>query len=447
MRFVAIAAILAAQVATALLITQSATIATVHALVTLTVGLWFACTSTLRRVAFVCAYIAGNEVLWRISKALLPWEFGKYAICLLILVSLGRTARLRWDWAAIGYFALLMPSTVIAFSESDFSFARQQVSFNLSGPFTLALATWFFGSWKLSRGDLQRVVIALLAPLAGLAAVTLTHAARAEDITFSDASNFQTSAGYGPNQVSTALGLGALLAILLVLLIDRGIRERLLFLGVAGLLAVESALTFSRGGLFSAFGALLIAAPFVMRGARNRVAVLCGAVILVLVLDVVVLPRLDALTSGALSTRFQDTDPTGRGELMRNELNTFAENPVFGVGPASLDELGVVSTSTHTEFTRLAAQHGIFGIGALLIMLLIAARDFARQPSAAAKAVCVALITWSLLTMGHAAMRLSIVPFVFGLAAGIFFLFGNENSQGAATSATAGAAIDAGASA
>jgi hypothetical protein len=49
--------------------------------------------------------------------------------------------------------------------------------------------------------------------------------------------------------------------------------------------------------------------------------------------------------------------------------------------------------------------------------------------------------------MGHAAMRLSIVPFVFGLAAGIFFLFGNENSQGAATSAIAGAAIDAGASA
>jgi hypothetical protein len=278
----------------------------------------------------------------------------------------------------------------------------------------------------LGRGDLQRVVIALLAPLAGLAAVTLTHAARVEDITFSDASNFQTSAGYGPNQVSTALGLGALLAILLVLLIDRGIRERLLFLGVGGLLAVESALTFSRGGLFSAFGALLIAAPFVMRGARNRIAVLCGAVILVVVLDVAVLPRLDALTSGALSTRFQDTDPTGRDVLIRSELNTFVQNPLFGVGPASLDELGFVSTSTHTEFTRLAAQHGIFGIGALILMLLIAGRDFARQPSAAAKAVCVAFITWSLLTMGHAAMRLSIIPFVFGLASAIFLLTGDE---------------------
>ena len=298
MKLIGIGVVLVAQVACALVITQSATIATGHALVTLVVGLWLALTSTLRRVAFVCAYIAGNEILWRMSKAVVPWEFGKYAICLLIMITLARTARLRWDWAAIGYFALLVPSTVIAFSESDFSIARQQVSFNLSGPFTLALATWFFAGWRLSRGDLQRVVIALLAPLASLAAVTLTHAARAEDITFTDASNFQTSAGYGPNQVSTALGLGALLAILLVVLIDRGVRERLLFLGVAGLLAVESALTFSRGGLFSAFGALLIAAPFVMRGARNRVAVLCGAVILVIVLDVALLPRLDALTSG-----------------------------------------------------------------------------------------------------------------------------------------------------
>jgi hypothetical protein len=55
------------------------------------------------------------------------------------------------------------------------------------------------------------------------------------------------------------------------------------------------------------------------------------------------------------------------------------------------------------------------------MMAVLAWRDFARQRSVPARAICVALIAWSLLTMGHAAMRLALPPFAFGLAAAIFF--------------------------
>jgi O-antigen ligase len=403
-----------------LLLARAPLVATAHAALTLVLGIWIALTSSMRRVAYICAYIAGCEILWRMARALIPWEFGKYAICLLVLLTFARMARLRWDWPAITYFLLMIPSTIIAFSEHPFPFARQQVSFNLSGPLTLALTSWFFALWRPTRDEIVRIFIALCAPIMSLGAIAATHTASLEDLNFTDASNFQTSAGYGPNQVSTALGLGALLAVVSIALLERGVRERLMFAAIALFLSVESALTFSRGGLFSALGAFIIAAPFLARGTRNRVALLIGAAATVATLNFVVLPQLDSFTQGALSERFHDTDPTGRDELIRTELETFEQHPIFGIGPAAMDEFGSGTVSVHTEFTRLPAQHGIFGILALFMMLVLAASDFARQPSTAAKAICVVLIAWSLLTMGHAAMRLAIVPFIYGLGAASF---------------------------
>ena len=121
-------------------------------------------------------------------------------------------------------------------------------------------------------------------------------------------------------------------------------------------------------------------------------------------------------------TRFQDQRLTGRDELIRQELQTFSDHPVFGVGPAALDARDNGGTvAVHTEFSRLPAQHGIFGVFALVAMLFIAWRAVSLQQSAAGRAVAVALLAWSALTMGHAAMRLALVPFAYGLASATFF--------------------------
>ena len=404
-----------------LLLARSAALATVHALVTFGIGLWLAMTSTMKRVAIVCAYMAASEILWRLGKAALPWEFVKYAIVLLILITLGRVRHLRWDWSSVAYFGLLIPSTLMSFSERAFEFARQQISFNLSGPLVLAASTWFFAYLRPTRGDVQRIFLAVMAPIISLGLIALTKTATLDDLTFTDASNFQTSAGYGPNQVSTVLGLGVLLAILLALLVEHRARERLLYGVVALFLGILSALTFSRGGLFGALGALAIASPLLLQGARSRAALLIGAVLMVVTVQRVVLPRLDALTGGAITTRFQDTNPTGRDELIRAEMQAFEEHPIFGTGPAALDNYGDKMSSVHTEFSRLPAQHGIFGVLALGMMLLLAWRDASGQRSSAARAISVALLAWSLLTMTHAAMRLAVTPLAFGMAAALFF--------------------------
>lgn len=405
-----------------ILLARSAALATLHALLTFGLGLWIAMTSTMRRVALVCAYIGGSEILWRIGKAAVPWEYVKYATVVLLVITLARVRKLRWDWLAVTYFALLIPSTLMSFSEQPFEFARQQISFNLSGPLLLAAATWFFAYLRPSRADIQRLFLAILAPVSSLALIALTKTASLDNLTFSDASNFQTSAGYGPNQVSTVLGLGVLLALLLALLIESGIRSRLTYGAVALILGVMSALTFSRGGLFGALGAIAIASPFLVQGARSRIALVIGAVALVGTVQAVILPRLDALTEGELSVRFEDVDPTGRDVLVKTELETFVQHPFLGIGPASLVQFGGELTAVHTEFSRLPAQHGIFGVFALAVMGLLAWRATIRQRNAAARALTVALLAWSLLTMGHAAMRLAVTPLAFGMAAALFLV-------------------------
>ena len=416
-----VAVIIAGHGVYGLLLARSAALVTVHALMTFAIGIWFAMTGPMRRVAVVCAYMAGSEVLWRLGHASLPWEFVKYGICVLVVITLSRIPRLRWDWPAVMYFALLVPSTLMSFSEHDFAFARQQVSFNISGPLVLAASTWFFAFLKPSRADAQRMFVAVLAPVMSLALIALTKTASLGELSFSNASNFQTSAGYGPNQVSTVLGFGVLLALLLALMVERGAKARAFYSLAAVFLGIQSAMTFSRGGLLGALGALLIASPLLLHGVRSRMGLLIGAVALVAVVETVVLPRLDELTGGALVTRFSDTNPTGRDELIRTELESFTQHPIFGTGPAALDEYGEYQSSAHTEFTRLLAQHGVFGALALSAMLLIGWRDVSGQLSREGRALSLALIAWSLLTMTHAAMRLALAPFAFGMAAALFF--------------------------
>ena len=72
--------------------------------------------------------------------------------------------------------------------------------------------------------------------------------------------------------------------------------------------------------------------------------------------------------------------------------------------------------AAHTEYSRLLAEHGSAGALALLILLLILWKAYWRAPSAFARAWTASLAAWSLVEMGHAAMRIAAISFIFGLA-------------------------------
>src|SRR4051794_7125497 len=64
------------------LVYKSSVLAYLHGLTALSVGLYYALSRKGTHVAYVGAYIAGAEVLWRMSESSIVWEFGKYATSL-----------------------------------------------------------------------------------------------------------------------------------------------------------------------------------------------------------------------------------------------------------------------------------------------------------------------------------------------------------------------------
>ena len=71
--------------------------------------------------------------------------------------------------------------------------------------------------------------------------------------------------------------------------------------------------------------------------------------------------------------------------------------------------------SSHSEVTRLFAEHGMFGIASLLILIIFPFIHFRRNNNES-KPMLIAFMVLALLTMSHSAMRLAIPGFLYGLS-------------------------------
>jgi len=414
----------AAHIPLALLMDRYSTIGSLHAVATLMVGLWCAAIGRrpMERVAYIGAYVTGAEVLWRMSEAAVFWEIGKYATIAIFLVAILRSRNWKAPGLPLVYFLLLLPSVAVTLMKETPADARFIISGNMSGPLSLMMSAWFFSRVKLSRQQLRRLFLVLIGPTIGVAAIATSSTIMASDINFSNESNFVTSGGFGPNQVSAALGLGALLALLYVLTDKGNWALRALMIAVAIGLTAQSAMTFSRGGLYTAGGAAALGVLYLSRDARARVKMILLAALLFVIVTFVVLPRLDTFTGGALSARFENTSSTGRNSIAGADLQIWLANPFFGVGPGESKvehALYYRKIATHTEYTRLLAEHGLFGLVAVLLLFVMAGQRFrriGRMRNINTKAMVAPMVVWGLLYMIDKAMRLVAPAFTFGLS-------------------------------
>jgi hypothetical protein len=421
-RFYYLIAFFAAHVFLGLLMMKISAVATLHVLATIVVGLCYAVFDRrIERVAYVGAYIIGAEVLWRMTGARTFWETGKYATTIIFTIAMVRQGRFKLPALPVMYLAVLIPSTLMLLIAVGLNEARDHISFNLSGPVALTVSAAFFYNVRLSRRQLQRMFLALVAPVLGIAGIALygilTDPFAAYG--FRRTSNFAASGGFGPNQVSSILGLGVLL--LLFFLLEEGFdwRRRLLFSACALWLASQCVLTFSRGGLYSLAVGVVVALPFLINNPATRVKLFVAAVSLLLVSNFVLLPALDSFTRGTLSARFENTNTTGRMELVLADVELWKEHPLLGVGPGQAQyfrESTIGPIAAHTEFTRLVAEHGVLGFAALLLLLIAGLKRTVTAHSNMSKAVTAALVGWSLFNMVHAGMRIAAPSFAFGLA-------------------------------
>jgi len=372
-------------------------------------------------VVLMCAaYVSGSEVLWRMSKSYTFHETAKYTVTLLCLIGLVRLRKVRLPGPAVLYLALLLPAGVFPFVYFPFDTFRKQVMFHLSGPIALTLAIVYCSNLRIRAGEMWRAGVAFAAPLCGVLAVTV-RSSYMQEVRFGTESNFQTSGGFGPNQVASSLAMGALLLLMGAVLGRTGWKQRAMLLGLAAAFTVQSAMTFSRGGVLSLGGALIVSGPLLLSGHRYKKQILAGMAGVVLVLAVA-FPLVNAYTGGKLAERFHEKKMSGREELAAADLRIFEEFPVFGVGVGISRYFHPRGVTAHTEFTRALSEHGLLGLAAYLFLLWLlvrrAAAIVAARESRPYRGMLLALLVWPLLYMAVNAMRTS-AP---GLAAGMAFL-------------------------
>lgn len=409
----------------AFLLSVSPWISTAHALLIVFWALLAALRREFSQVLVFLAYIGGGEVLWRMTQAHLLWEHGKYMMIAIAAIALvvewrGKlTSRRFRTMLPLVLLVVLLPAVIPSFTQLGFTEGRDQISFNLSGHAALVALALYVWERPINRGQAVKIMLALIAPIIGVAFLSLYNTLTTE-FTFIEASNFVTSGGYGPNQVSNLLGLGALMGIILITVLPKagGARFALVLL-VMGIIA-QGLLTFSRGGLYSLALALVAFGLHLTQTSQARrrfiLLMLLGAAVAV----IVIFPYLNNYTGGSLARRFADLDTTGRLEAAEADLQAFAENPVAGVGVG----LATVYRYTyftelvaaHTEFTRLLAEHGLFGVAAILIMVAMLFLRYRATPPGFNRALVASFAVWSTSIMMQSAMRFSAISFVFALA-------------------------------
>lgn len=393
-------------------------LATLHAVACVLLGVAVAVFRPPRDIAYVVAYMTGSEVLWRMARADVFHELAKYAVALVLMIGLARIRARRNRLIVLAYFALLLPSVLLTVFAPDID-AREQISFNLSGPFSLMLCVWFFSSLRLTAADVRAVFFSVIGPLLSISTLVYLSTGAAKELVFKSDSNHATSGGFGPNQVSAVLGLGVLFVLLMLLDGKMRWRARPLLMGLLVLFGVQSALTFSRGGLALAFASALAAMAYLVRDQRRRVTliVLCGLGFAVA--NYIIVPRLESFTGGEIADRYSDTSSTGRVKLAGYDLEIFEDHPVFGVGPgraiALRREMGRLAAA-HTEYTRMLAEHGVFGALSMVMLFVLIWRTFRRARTLESRALVVAMLSWFALFFAIYGTRLVAPSFIFGMA-------------------------------
>lgn len=412
---------------------MASAVSMIHAILTLVVGVGAAAFARKPEyAAYAAGYVASCEVLWRMTRGTLVWEHGKYALLAILLTAIIRFRKVGQPIAFV-QFLLLLPSAFLPIAALSLDQVRDALSFNLSGPFALCASVLFMAGLRWTASQLYDLLVIMVCPLFGVAVITVYNMGTAANLKFNGASNYLVTGGFGPNQVSAALGLGVMLAFILVTSAPMKALAKTFLIGALFLMVAQCFMTFSRNGMYSSIIACFAGAPFLISDPKIRSRILLGVPVLVLVFALVVFPILDNITDGKLSDRFQNTEGSHREDIVSREFEIWMANFVMGVGPGMGMYLrgDLWDAAAHTEFSRLLAEHGLLGLGALALYPALFLSAFRDASSRVHKGLVVCCIVWSACFMAANAMRLAAPGFVFGLACvGVSFVAVPPSPQG-----------------
>src|SRR5690554_3183217 len=203
-------------------------------------------------VLYVAAYITSMEVFLRMTQSSFINEYGKYSIIIIMIMGLLYSGLKKGGFIFIFFILLLFPSVFVSVEalSHDVNF-RKAIAFNLSGPVCLAVSAVYCYQRKVSFDQIKNLLTAFCFPIICLLVYLFLYTpSNLEEIITNTSSNFDTSGGFGPNQVSTILGLGMFIFFTQALLNSK---SKLVFiLNVCFLIicSYRGVITFSKGGVY-----------------------------------------------------------------------------------------------------------------------------------------------------------------------------------------------------
>ncbi|PCH53422.1 MAG: hypothetical protein COC22_02750 [Flavobacteriaceae bacterium] len=374
------------------------------------------------------AYMVGAEVLFRMSGGLFFYELPKYTIFLFLLI--GLLVERKRHHISVSYLVYMLLLLIgISFVDIPFNESiRKAIAFNLSGPILLGVSAIYFYKRELSIHQLLNMLFVMVLPIISMLSLLYFKTPNISSINFGGQANFEASGGYGPNQVATILGMGVFILAVLLYFKKRIFPNVLVDLFLFTYLIYRGLITFSRGGIITALISLVAFTFFYILSRKDKMKQLVKYFGMVALFGFALVVYTADVTGGMLINRYANKNTagitkkdvtTGRATLFKSELENFYEHPFFGIGVGGSKykriELSDKVAASHNEVSRLLSEHGMIGLIALFILLIIPIRNILSQPYLARAFLSAFLLFW-FLTINHSAMRIAFPAFIYGLS-------------------------------
>ncbi|WP_299399529.1 O-antigen ligase family protein [uncultured Gelidibacter sp.] len=375
-----------------------------------------------------CAYFVGAEVFLRTTKGAVSYEAGKYMVILFLLMGMFYKGLSGKGYPYFIYLMFLIPSIFVASTTLSFDANfRTNIAFVLSGPVCLGLSALFCYDKKVSFKQMSHILLYMLLPIIAHTAYVYLYAPDLKEVLTSTGSNRAAAGGFGANQVASALGLGMFLVAIRILIHSPSLIIRLLNVGLLIVISYRAVVTFSRGGVITAVLCITIFLIFYYFQAKPKVR---NQVVGIFVLVIGSLALAWAISSnqssGLIDKRYANQNAagikkeditTGRIELFSNEIEGFIDSPFLGIGSSRAKDQRIEDdgqeVTSHNEISRTLAEHGIFGVVILTILIF---KPLNMRVKNLKNYYFYALLAFWFATINHSSMRIAAPAFIYGLA-------------------------------
>tara|TARA_R110000850_G_scaffold80947_2_gene174013 strand:- start:3585 stop:4946 length:1362 start_codon:yes stop_codon:yes gene_type:complete len=377
---------------------------------------------------FWAAYIVGAEVFLRMTKGNIGNEYAKYGVIIFMLLGIYFKGVSRRAIPYMFYFLFLLPGALYGIWALSFDVdIRKALVFNLLGPVCLAVSSIYLVDKKITFPDIDKMTRWILYPLMAMVVYIFLYNPSIRDVVTGTDSNSATSGGFGPNQVSTVLGLGMFIVFVRLLFFSKTTFLVIFHAFLLFIFSYRGIITFSRGGVYTGIAMILSLVFFTYYFATIKTKFKIGAITLVMfAMGIGVFVYSISQTGGMILNRYQGEDAlgrekaskfSGREDLAESEIQMFLDNPITGIGVGKNKEyreemLGIEGAS-HNELTRMLAEHGFLGVINLLILLFVPIFHYFYNKQ---YLFLFSFYIFWFLTINHASMRIAAPAFIYALS-------------------------------